>query len=283
MEGKLPAQTDMGPVDLTVSDLGRALALYRDVLGFRLLREEGTVAHLGAAETFLRLHEDPRAAPRPRGATGLFHVAYLLPSRAHLGRLIRRLIERQHPVDGASDHLVSEAIYLSDPDGNGIEVYADRPRDSWRREGGSIAMATQPLGVQSLIEAAGAGSYHEAPEGTKVGHVHLNVQQVPSAEAFYRDALGLDLTARYGPQASFLSAGGYHHHVAVNTWGTLGGPRPPPGALGLREYTVRIPAREAFDALVERLRRTGAPMEADDGSVLTSDPSGNRVSVVATT
>lgn len=281
MTDKLPAQTEVDSVDLTVSDLGRALELYRDVLGFRVLRQENGVAHLGAERPLLRLHEDPRAPARPPGASGLFHVAYLLPDRAHLGRLVRRLIELRHPIEGASDHIVSEALYLSDPDGNGIEVYVDRPRELWTRADGGIQMATRPLDVRSLVEAAGEAPYEHAPHGTKVGHIHLNVAHVPSAEAFYRDAVGLDVTARYGPEASFLSAGGYHHHVAVNTWGTRGGPRPPAGAIGLREYTLRAPGRDALDALAERLQKEGAPFEEPAKALVASDPSGNRVRFVA--
>lgn len=281
MTGKLPAQTEVDAVDLTVTDLARALELYQGVLGLRVLRREGAVAHLGAERAILRLHEDPRAPQRPRGASGLYHVAYLLPDRAHLGRLIRRFIDLRHPVEGASDHFVSEALYLSDPDGNGIEVYADRPRERWTRTDGSVTMTTKPLDIESLLHAAGDEPYAGAPDGTKVGHVHLQVSDVPRAEAFYRDALGLDVTARYGPDASFLSAGGYHHHVAVNAWGSRGGPRAPDGAIGLLEYALRVPDAAALDALAERLQKAGAPVAREGADVVTSDPSGNRVRVVA--
>ena len=270
----LPPETRMGEVHLAVADVDRALALYRDVLGFRVLRAEGDDLLLGADAPVLRLSPAASARPRPAGTTGLYHAAYLLPDRASLGRLIRRLVELQYPVEGASDHLVSEALYLSDPEGNGIEVYADRPRDAWRwGPDRRLHMSTQPMDVRGVLAAGGETPWGGMPEGTTLGHVHLHVGDVAATEAFYRDAVGFDLTTRYGDQATFLSAGGYHHHLAGNTWAGRGARPPPPDALGLRSYTVRLPDAEALDALEERV-----PGARRDGDVLVArDPAGNVV------
>lgn len=279
-DARLPADARMGEVHLAVSDLGRALALYRDVLGFRVLREQGGEAWLGGDAPILRLSETPGAAPRPRATTGLYHAAYLLPTRGDLGRLIRRLVELQYPVEGASDHLVSEAVYLSDPDGNGIEVYADRPRDRWRWDGATLHMATQPMDVRGVVASGGEEPWKGVPAGTALGHVHLNVGEIASAEAFYRDAVGFDLTTRYGDQATFLSAGGYHHHLAANTWTGRGARAPPPGTLGMRDYSVVVGGRDALDAVEERLRKTAGAERVDD-AVVARDPAGNLVRFVA--
>ena len=245
---KLPDATRIARVDLTVRDLDREVRFYRDALGLRVLREEEAHAELGADAPIVGLHADPAAPPRPRVAPGLYHMAILLPTREALGGMLRRLAP-QRVLEGASDHAVSEALYLSDPEVNGIEVYADRPRDAWPRAGEGIAMTTQSMDVDGVLAAA-KEPLREAPDGTRMGHVHLQVGDVPAAEAWYRD-LGFDVTARYGPQASFLSAGGYHHHVAVNAWNSRGAPPARGDELGLRSYTIEVPglreAREARD------------------------------------
>lgn len=277
-DARLPGSTRMAEVHLAVSDVERALGLYRDVLGFRVLQQQGDDVLLGAEAPFLRLTEDRAARPRPPRVSGLYHAAYLLPDRASLGRLIRRLIDLQHPVEGASDHLVSEALYLSDPDGNGIEVYADRPRESWRwTPERTLHMSTAPMDVRGVLLAGGEAPWRGLPEGTTLGHVHLHVGDVAKAEAFYRERVGFDLTTRYGDQATFLSAGGYHHHLAANSWNGRGAPPAPPDALGLRSYTVAVPDAEALDALEKRV--TDARRDGEALSVL--DPAGNGVRFVA--
>lgn len=277
----LPAATRMGEVRLAVSDLERALGLYRDVLGFRVLRSEGDDLLLGGDAPVLRLVPTPGAAPRPRGTTGLYHASYLLPSRADLGRLIRRLVERQHPVDGASDHLVSEALYLTDPEGNGIEIYADRPRETWRWQERTLQMATRPMDVRGVVASGGDEPWRGLPAGTTLGHVHLNVGEIAAAETFYRDAVGFDLTTRYGDQATFLSAGGYHHHLGANTWEGRGAPPPPPGTLGMREYSIVLPDAESVGAVEERLRGAGLAATREGDDLLARDPAGNAVRFVA--
>ncbi|HVL47362.1 MAG TPA: VOC family protein [Candidatus Thermoplasmatota archaeon] len=262
-----PSGLRVAAADLLVRDLDRVAAFYRDVLGFRLHRRAGDVVELGAREVLLRLRSAPDARPRARGQAGLFHVAYLLPGRADLGRVLAALLPRGL-LHGASDHRVSEALYLADPEGNGIELYRDRPREAWPRGAeGAIAMATDPLDVDAVL-AAGDGAWTGLPDAATIGHIHLNVNDVPAAERFWREAVGLDLMARYGADASFLAADGYHHHLGLNAWGTRGGPPANPGTLGLARFDLALPGA-ARDALVVRL-----------GGDAAEDPSGNRFRVV---
>lgn len=235
---KLPDDARIGRVDLTVRDLDREARFYQDTLGLRVLARREREVELGADRTIVILHEDTEAPPRPRVAAGLYHMAILLPTRQALGAMLRKLAPLR-VLEGASDHLVSEALYLSDPEGNGIEIYADRPRAEWAREGGGLAMGTSAMDVDDVLSEA-PGPLAHAPAGTRMGHVHLQVGDVPAAEAWYRE-LGFDLTAKYGEQASFLSVGGYHHHVAVNAWNSRGAPPATHGMLGLRSYTIEAP------------------------------------------
>lgn len=237
----LPVDAHIGQVALTVRDLERSLPFYRDVLGFEELGRSGAVSSLGppGGRVLLELHEHGDAVPKPRRSTGLYHFAILVPSRAALGRSLRRLADQRWPLSGAADHLVSEALYLSDPDGLGIEIYRDRPRDSWRTQNGELAMATDPLDLQSIVEEPGAAAPWTGLEaGTVIGHVHLHVTHLDSAEAFYCRQIGFDPVVRGYPGALFVSAGGYHHHLGLNTWVGVGAPPPPQQAVGLRSFTV---------------------------------------------
>lgn len=209
----------MGRVRLQVSDRGRSVTFYHDVLGLRVLAADTAAATLGAGATpLVELHHRPGVRAVPHGAIlGLYHFAILLPSRADLGRFARHLDARGHPFASA-DHLVSEAIYLWDPDGLGIEVYADRPRDTWQVRGQELVMATEPLDRRSLAAAAGSRAWQGIPAGTTMGHVHLSVGHLSKARDFFHGSLGFDVVVRSYPGALFLSAGGYHHHLGVNTW-----------------------------------------------------------------
>ncbi len=276
----LPATTHIGRVHLDVSALSEALAFYTDVLGFRLVEREGDTAALsatGEGPALLLLTGRPEARPKPRRSTGLYHVAVRLPGQAALGRLLRHLVDADWPLQGAADHLVSEAIYLADPDGNGLELYCDRPREQWVRRDGQVEMATEPLNEGRLLQAGGTDPWAGIDPGTDIGHVHLHVSSLEKAEGFYHGVLGLDITQRSYPGALFLSAGGYHHHVGVNTWAGEGAPPPPADAVGLRSFGLHVPDVEAWQALVKRAQAAGTAVEEwrrDDTwvSALVRDP-----------
>jgi catechol 2,3-dioxygenase len=237
----LPADAHVGQVSLTVRDLDRSVLFYRDVLGFRESKRVGRTSWLDpeGGRTLIELHENRGAIPKPSRSSGLYHFALLVPSRAALGRSLRRLAEKRWPMTGASDHLVSEALYLNDPDGLGIEIYRDRPRAEWVMRNGQLMMATDPLDLQSLLDEPGADTPWLGLEaGTVMGHVHLHVPHLDTAEAFYCGQVGFEPTVRGYPGALFVAAGGYHHHLGMNTWVGVGAPPPPEHAVGLRSFTI---------------------------------------------
>ncbi|HET7565118.1 MAG TPA: VOC family protein [Gemmatimonadaceae bacterium] len=279
----LPAGTTLGPVSLTVSDLDRALEYYQRRIGLRLHARDGDAARLGVGGPDLLVLTEVPGARHPHRTTGLYHFAILLPARDALARTLQHLVDTRTPLQGLSDHLVSEAIYLADPDGNGIEIYRDRPRSTWTYEDGALRMTTEPLDVDNLMaEVAGRDiPWTGLPAGTTIGHIHLHVADIAQAEHFYRDILGFDITTRYGPSASFVSAGGYHHHVGLNTWAGVGAPPPPPGSVGLRYATIQLPTPESLDRVVERVRAAGVLIEQRDDDVLVRDPSANALLLTA--
>jgi catechol 2,3-dioxygenase len=267
----------MGAVHLTVSDLARSLEYYRESIGLDVLEDGDGRATLGAGTTrLLELVEVPGAQPAP-GRTGLFHFALLLPDRRSLASWVAHAVRTRVRLAGASDHFVSEAIYLSDPDRHGIEIYADRPRALWD---GQVAerMGTDPLDLDGLLgelDDPQTDTFDRQPGGTTMGHVHLQVSQIPPAVAFYRDLLGFGLMAEYGGQAAFLSAGGYHHHVGANTWRSGGAGPPAPGSAALRRFEIVLPDAGERDRLVERLGAAGQAVEEHEDGPLARDPSGN--------
>lgn len=251
-------ETTIGDVRLTVGDLTRSLAFYTEALGLRVLeRGEGhaTLSANGTEPARIFLTEQPGALPKPRSASGLYHFALLYPSRRALARALRQLAIMRVPIQGASDHLVSEAIYLADPDGHGIEIYADRPRERWPRRNGQLQMATEPLDLDSLMaELRGDDEpWTGADPATVVGHVHLHTASLSTAVAFYRDLLGLEEIARYGPSAIFLAAGGYHHHLGLNTWAGVGVPPPPSSSVRLQSFSFVLPTVEELSLVARRL------------------------------
>jgi catechol 2,3-dioxygenase len=247
----------IGAVQLAVGDLARSADFYEHVLGLPLIRREDERALLGADPEHPALELSAIVDPTPLSphSTGLFHVAWLHPSRAALAETVKRIARARWPIDGASDHGVSEALYLSDPDGLGIEIYADRPRESWERppSGHGVRMVTLALDVEDLLAQA-PGELDAASEaiepGTGIGHVHLKVADVPRALAFYRDTLGLEEQAQL-PSAAFLSAGGYHHHIGLNSWQSQGASPAPPSAPGLREIRFTLERDGERPALVD--------------------------------
>lgn len=280
---RLPSATHLGVVRLQVSDLERSLPYYDRVLGMRLLDRGGDVATLGAQDgdrAIIELHELPGARPVPRrGRLGLYHYAILLPDRAALGRFVAHL-SSSNVYAGMSDHLVSEAIYLTDPDGLGIEVYADRPRDTWRYEGRQIAMSTMPLDAQDLVRATGGEPWTGMPNGTVIGHVHLHVGDLDKAAAFYHEALGLDKVVWGYPGALFLSAGGYHHHLGTNTWATGASPAEDQDAR-LLEWEIVVPDAEAIANVANNVELAGYTVErSSQGTILIRDPWNTAVRVI---
>ena len=281
---RLPVATRLGRVQLQVGDLARSLDFYQDVLGLRVVARDGSRAVLAAHgddQPLIELHElhGANAVPR-RGALGLYHYAILLPDRAALGRFARHLNDIGTRA-GAGDHLVSEAFYLQDPDNLGIEVYADRPRESWKRIGRELMMATDPVDVAGLIAAAGNVPWSGMPVGTVIGHVHLHVGDIAHAAAFYSEALGFDRTVWHYPGALFLSAGGYHHHLGTNTW--AGPAAKPAGANDARllEWTIELPDDASVTAIAENLDRSGYATERTSiggaTDMVTRDPWGTAV------
>lgn len=259
-----PVPLRIGGVTLAVRDLETVAGFYREVVGLDVLARDGEMARLGAGGVaFLELHQDRALRPRDPGAAGLYHTAFLLPGRDDLGRWLRHAAELGFRLDGAADHLVSEAVYLHDPEGNGVEIYADRPREAWTWQGDMIVMANDRLDMVGL-RALASERWTGAPERTRIGHVHLQVGDTAAAERFYGDGLGLAVTRR-GPQVSFLSSGRYHHHVAANTWHSAGaGPRERDRA-GLDGVTLLAAGQDVIDGVAARL---------DDPGV---DPWGTRV------
>jgi catechol 2,3-dioxygenase len=269
----------MGPVHLTVRDAAAVSRFYVDAVGLEPLTSPPDAVRLGAGgRELVVLHHEPDAPVPPRRSPGLYHLAILLPSREDLGRWLLHYHTAGGRLDGASDHLVSEALYLSDPEGNGIEVYRDRPADDWPREpNGSVRMASDPLDLESLIEAGNAAPWTGIPAATRMGHVHLRVSDIGAAEAFYVGLLGFEERARFRDAALFLAAGDYHHHVGLNTWTSAGAPPPPPGAAGLREFIVVLQDRAARDRIVERARAAGVAVDERADGVTLVDPSANHL------
>jgi catechol 2,3-dioxygenase len=273
----LPATLRLGPVHLTVTDLDRSVDFYERSIGLRLHRREDGAAALGAGgEELLLLFEEPGARRAGRHA-GLYHYALLHPSRLELARAARRLIATQTPVGGASDHGISEAIYLPDPDGNGIELAADRPRERWGDLSDPATIGPDPLDMAGLLDlVAGEEPRPEADPGLAVGHVHLHVGDVERALTFYRDVLGFEVMTHF-PTAAFISAGGYHHHLAFNVWRGEGVPAAPDDAVGLRRWTVVLEDGAEVAEVLERVRAAGAEHEEADGGFMVRDPWRNAV------
>jgi len=273
--GIAPA-THMGLVELTVADLGRTLDFWQLSIGLQVLERGDGAATLGTDTPLLRVVAERGAQP-DRGHTGLYHVALLVPDRPSLARWLSHAARSGVELTGLSDHAVSEAIYLDDPDSHGIEIYADRPRELWE---GKVfeQMTTMPLDVQSLLgelDDPRTEPFDGLPDGTVMGHVHLRVADVPEAVEFYNGVLGMDLMAQLGSAAAFLSAGGYHHHVGANAWESRGASPAPPGSATLRYATIVAPDQSERDRLVAAVAETGQEPAMREDGVLVRDPSGN--------
>ena len=273
--------TRIGAVHLTISDLRRSVRFYETRLGFAVHRRDDRTAWLGAGADDLLILSQCESAPRVRGTTGLYHFAILVPSRLDLAHALRRLVATDTILQGAADHGVSEALYLADEDGIGIEIYRDRPRQDWPVIGGELRMGADPMDLDALLAEAGrARSGAGLPAGTVIGHVHLHVSRLDDAHGFYVGLLGFDLMQRYGPSALFVAAGGYHHHIGLNTWAGVGAPPPPPGAIGLRHFVVQLPNQAALAAVADRVAAAGIVAESLEGGLLVRDPAKNAILIM---
>jgi catechol 2,3-dioxygenase len=276
---RLPPDIRLGPVLLQTADLGRSVDYYQRVLGLRPLdraRDEATLGPQDDSTPLVRLRERRGVVPVPRrGRLGLYHFALLLPDRASLGRFAGHLASLGEYA-GMADHLVSEAFYLTDPDGLGIEVYADRPRDTWAVQGGKIAMASDPLDLDGLANAAGDGRWTGAPARTRVGHIHLYVDDLARARDFYHTGLGLDRINLDFPGALFMSAGGYHHHLGTNTW-AAGAPTAGEEDARLLEWMIQLPDQESVDEAASSLGSAGYRVGRSGSDAMASDPWGTHL------
>lgn len=280
--GRLPAATRLGPVTLAVADLQRAIEFYERALGLRTQRREDGLAALGAGGEELLILVEKRAA-RPAGRhAGLYHVALLYPSREDLARAAVRLASTRTPIQGASDHDTHEAIYLADADGNGLELAADRPREQWPDIGdhGLYAAGPKPLDLDGLLATVqGQPPLAGAATGLRVGHMHLHVADVAAALRFYTELIGFEKVVELGGSAAFVAVGGYHHHLAFNTWRGEGVPPAPPDAVGLVQWALYLPSAADVAAVRERLERGGEPYEVRGAELSARDPSGNAISI----
>lgn len=279
---RLPDQTHIGYAHLNTANLARSLGFYADKLGFQQIGNEDDTVVLSAdghtPHILLTEHTDWK--PKPARSTGLYHVAIRLPSRESLARTFKRLVSFRYPFGGFSDHLVSEALYLNDPDGNGLELYRDRPRDQWKYVDNHVQMTLEALDVEKLLREADDSSWTGIDPATDIGHVHLHIADLEQAKAFYVDLLGFELSVDWrGQGVIFVAAGGYHHHIGLNIWA---GQQPqPPQTLGLRSFTINVPDAATLDRLRERFHAAAVKVEEQlDHSLLVHDPVGNAVVLV---
>lgn len=276
------ANTSLGTISLRVRDLQVVMKFYVEILGLEALSAQGEAAWLGiAGQPIIHLRGSHDAIPRSPRTTGLYHFALLLPGRKDLAMFFQHLVNSTAELHGFADHLVSEALYFEDPEGNGIEIYADRPRHLWQYDGDQPRMATLPLDIDDLLaEISNSGHRWTAPAGTMLGHVHLHVSNLDQAIQFYDAAIGFDMLGKFGDQAAFLSAGGYHHHVGINTWIGEGAARPVEGATGLRWFSIVLTNENELAAVRERLEEYGAEITVDQRGLTTADPSGNGIRLI---
>lgn len=268
--------TYTGEVHLNVLDLNRSIQFYKEIIGFKVLSSTSSQAVLTAdGKTPLLIIEQPEnVVPKEPKKSGLYHFALLLPTRADLGMIIEHFVEKKVAL-GAADHLVSEALYLSDPDGNGIEIYIDRDPSVWQWENGKVAMATDPLDGESIVAESAGQVWNGLPSETVMGHVHLHVANLPAAEKFY-NALGFEVVTNY-PQALFMSNGKYHHHIGLNTWNGEGASKPSNGSVGLQSYSLIYPTETALKEAIVEVEALDVQVGSFENGFIVEDPAGNRI------
>lgn len=267
-------------LSLNVMDMERMTRFYTESMGFEILDKEDHMVQLGVSgRRILTLVRPEDVVKKPPRRSGLYHFAILLPDRKYLGSFINHLRDGNIPVTGGADHEVSEALYLQDPEDNGIEVYADVEDNQWEWDGDQVSMGTDPLDFRGLMELGKDLDWKGMPEGTRLGHMHLHVGDLEEAYRFYR-SIGFRRVAQMGGTANFISTGGYHHHIGLNVWNGRGAKAAPENATGLRYYTLAAPDLEALDRIFKELREEGHPAEIEKGVLHTQDPSGNRIQIV---
>jgi catechol 2,3-dioxygenase len=266
----------VGEVNIKVKNLDSALTFYQSIMGFQVLEKTDRKAALttDGKTTLVTLEQPENAISKEGRMSGLYHFAILLPSRADLSVFLRHFLGTGYPL-GAADHYVSEALYINDPDGNGIEVYRDRPSKEWTWKNGLVDMATEELDGNSILAESDA-EWKGLPEGTVMGHIHLHVGDLKKAEEFYTKGLGFEIVSHY-PQALFLSTGRYHHHIAINTWQGVGAPASPQNSVGLNWYTLVFPDEAAREKTLHQLQQLGSPVQKETEYFVVSDPSGNQI------
>jgi catechol 2,3-dioxygenase len=269
----------VGEVNINVKDLEDALTFYQNTIGFQVLEktERKAVLTTDGKTPLLTLEQPADVIPKAGHMSGLYHFAILLPTCADLSVFLRHMIQTGYPL-GAADHYVSEALYITDPDGNGIEVYRDRPSAEWTWKKDLVEMATEQLDAEGILAESDA-KWNGLPADTVMGHIHLHVADLPKAEEFYTKGLGFKVVSKY-PQAAFLSTGGYHHHIAINTWQGVGAPTPPKNSVGLHWYTLVFPDEAARNTVIKQLQQLGAPVTEEADVYVTKDPAGNQIRLV---
>lgn len=266
-------------VDLKVANLERSIAFYQEIIGLNVLKQNEKSASFTAdgVNPLITIEQPDHVTPRNESNTGLYHFALLVPTRKDLGIVLKHLIETRNPLQGGSDHLVSEALYLADPDMNGIEIYADRPSETWNWINDQVVMDSRRLDIEGLLAIAEGEKFTGLPKETIIGHIHLQVADLQSTEKFYCDGLGFDVVTKYGRQALFVSTGGYHHHIGFNTWHSAGGSAPLETSAGLKNYTLLFPNEEEKAKAIDRIKKLGAIVKEESGKTITMDPSGNQI------
>ncbi|MBE4907842.1 VOC family protein [Bacillus luteolus] len=273
--------TFVGKVNLRVQNLARSIAFYKEVIGFKVLEQTAMSAILTAdgKTPLLSIEQPNHVVPKQGRTTGLYHFALLLPKRTDLAKIVQHFMEIGLQF-GSSDHLVSEALYLSDPDGNGIEIYVDRASSEWEWSNGEVEMTVDPLNFSDLLSVGKKQTWERLPDETVMGHIHLHVSELRKTEEFYINGLGFEVVNRFGAQALFISDGKYHHHIGLNTWNGVGAPTPPTNSVGLESFTLVLSSEEKKSTIVSQLKEIGAPVKEEMGAIITTDPSGNRIRLI---
>ncbi|PYZ92032.1 glyoxalase [Salipaludibacillus keqinensis] len=269
-------------VSLLVKNIERSISFYHESLGLQILEQTDQYAVLSAngSTPLIRLEMPDYVSEKQPRTTGLYHFALLLPNRTELGKLLQHLIDQRYPLQGASDHLVSEAVYLSDPDNNGIEIYTDRPPSEWEWEDGHVKMSVDPLDGDGILAEAKGHEWTGISPQTVMGHIHIQVANLNDSQIFYCDGLGFDVVSRFGNQALFISTNSYHHHIGLNTWAGTDALPPAKNSTGIHWFEVVYPSLKKRQIVLDRLKKLGAVVEQIEDYFFTVDPSGNRVKLV---